>query len=343
MSEIEEVKPASNTRLVGVSIFLSSLAIAMIIGGVGIGYYELNKAGSVIDNSVTSMQRDAEQNKSDIVNLQKALQDMHGLAEKSVGLSEKQGQMIADWETAQQGNFEKWYVAEADYLVRLANDHIAYTKNTAMALTLLQRADQVLSKLNSANVMPIRQAIAANIASLQSTPSVDVTQLYLTLTALNAEIAKLPLPAGPIQAAENKVAPVQDNQESSWWRKGLTKTWDTLKSSVIVRYNGSEALPLVLPKEREYLYDNLHNQMQNAIWALLHSNWTIYQASLNQSTEWVKHYFVLNAPETQTMLARLQELANLNIQPPKADLAPTMQLLNDYLGQSAQRVVTKGA
>jgi uroporphyrin-3 C-methyltransferase len=331
-----------DVRQTNISVLLAVTAIFLIVVGFGLGYLEITRINTVMNGTKTSIKMQADENKADISDLQKALQNVNSLTEKSASLSEKQGQMIADWEAAQKGNLDKWYVAEAEYLVRLANDHLVYTKNTAMALSLLQSADQVLAKINDTSLLPLRQSITNDITRLQATPAVDVTQMYLNLSALDSAIDRLPLPAEPMQAKETtKSAAVQISPELSWWRKGLLRTQEALKKIVVVSYNGSDALPLILPKERQYLYQNLHAQLQNAIWGALHGNWRVYQLSLANATEWVRHYFVLNSSETQAMLNQLQTLVALNVQPSNADMTATLQLFNNYLMQNAPRVVAK--
>ena len=338
MTDNEELKAveANEARKSGKSMFYSIFIVMVIVSVLGAGAIisclkMIGQQGSMI----TRLQSDLTENKNEMTNLQNALQDVHAATQNSQTLSAKQEQMIADWKSSQQGNLEKWYVAEAEYLVRLANDHVMFTQNTAMAMTLLQRADQVLAKLNNGNLMPIRKSLATDMASLQETPQVDVTELYLVLNALNTQIDKLPLPAGPLQPSDQEVTTPATNLP--WWRAGLSKSWDVLKKIVIVRYNSGNLPPLVLPEERGFLYQNLHAQMENAMWAALHGNWRVYQMSITQARNWIAQYFIVDAPATQAMLQRMQGLQNLNVQPPKANLTPTMQLFDAYFADAGQQ------
>ena len=84
-----------------------------------------------------------------------------------------------------------------------------------------------------------------------------------------------------------------------------------MKKIVIVHYNGSEQLPLVLPDEKIFLYQNLHAQLENAMWAVLHQRAEIYQASVMRAVGWTQRYFDQAAPATQSMISNLplQDLA----------------------------------
>lgn len=338
MTENEEQKviavsksAKNSTRLINIGIFFTTFALVVFVSAFGYGYYELSKVNMSLANMMTDLQLQANENKKEVVSLQQALQEVQATAEKSKELSAKQEQLITEWKDSQKGNLEKWHVAEAQYLVTLANDHVVFTHNTLMALTLLQRADQALAGLNDNNLMPIRKSIAGDIATLLAAPQVDTTKLYLILSSINQQVMKLPLPAGPMQRFEEPSKEPAHDQSLSWWRMGLHNTWDALKKIVIVRYNGANSPPLVLPEEREFLYQNLRSQIETAIWAALHNDKQIYQSSLNQASAWVQQYFVMTAPETEAMLQRLDELKSLNVQPPIANLTPTLQLFDGYM------------
>ena len=66
---------------------------------------------------------------------------------------------------------------------------------------------------------------------------------------------------------------------------------------------------------QNFLYQNLHSMVEKIMWATLHQQPRIYQASLTQLTEWVQRYFVQDADVTRAMLADLNQLQKINIAP----------------------------
>jgi uroporphyrin-III C-methyltransferase len=264
--------------------------------------------------------------------LERAVEDLRQANEKALALSTQQEQIINDWKAAQKGDLNKWYVAEAQYLVKLANDHVQFTHNTSMALTLLQRADQVLQKLSDNSVLDIRKSIAEKINALQSQAKVDVTGLYLELSVLNTQLDQLPLPKTPLKANQQAVsAPLAD---ATWWQKGLDQTWQALQKIVIVRNNMQDVRPLILPEEKAFLYQNLHAQMEDAMWGALHRNKAVYQTSLARAADWIKMYFDPDASATQQVLQNISKLIDLNIEPAVLSLGTTLQLFDQYFTQA---------
>ena len=97
-----------------------------------------------------------------------------------------------------------------------------------------------------------------------------MTALYLRLMALNNQLDELPLPTSPLKPDTKQALSATVPTNLPWWKAGLAHTWHVLRQVVVVRYNNSNALPLVLPEEKMFLYQNLHAQMESAMWGVLH-------------------------------------------------------------------------
>jgi uroporphyrin-3 C-methyltransferase len=310
-------QPEQKTNHTHWGFFFLTFLMLIIAGAAGFGFWHFFQLTREIKQEVSYNQ----------TNLEQSITDLRQSTDKALTLSAQQEQMINDWKAAQKGNLDKWYVAEAQYLVKLANDHLQFTHNTTMALTLLQRADQVLQPMQDANVLEIRKSIAEKMAALQQLPKVEVTGLYLTLVTLNKVLDQLPMPASPLKAAPT---PITVDPNLSWWQKGLDQSWQALRKIVIVRNDMQNVLPLVMPEEKVFLYQNLHAQFESAMWGALHRNADVYQASLARATNWIQIYFDKDAPATQSMLKNISQLQAVNIQPPVISLAPTLQLFDHY-------------
>lgn len=158
-------------------------------------------------------------------------------------------------------------------------------------------------------------SLAQSIQQLQQANNVndnqDVTAIYTKLIAVNVQLDQLPLPPTPLQQ-ETAVTSTDENNMSSW-QKGLNRTLQALYQIVIVRYNENKTMPLVLPEERHFLYQNLHAEMQSAIWGVLHRNPAVYHTSLARVTNWVQQYFVQSSPATAMVLQELTALQSIDV------------------------------
>lgn len=326
-----------------IGILFTTIAMVVFVCGFGYGYYQLSQVNLTLAQSVADLQRKIDLNQTTLNQAQQTINELQQNSQKSADLSKQQEQLMSEWHAAQQGNLNKWRIAEAQYLVRLANDHLQFTHNTQLALTLLQRADQELANIQDANVLQIRKSLAADLAGLQAAPPVDVTATYLRLSGLNAQVEQLPLPVTPLSEEENTSTPMTASSDLPWWKAGVEKTMETLRKVVIVRYNDSNSLPLALPDEKIFLFQNLHAQFEAAMLALLNNQAEIYQASLTRAQEWIQQYFAQDAVPTKTMLQSLDELRKVNLQPAAVNLANTLQLFDAALATQATDTVNSAA
>ncbi len=133
-------------------------------------------------------------------------------------------------------------------------------------------------------------------------------ELYARLSQVSGQIDQLPLPA--LQGTKvEPIQPIEDSSKNSWWRNGLKHGIDALNKIVTVKYIGDDLPPVITPEAKAYLYQNLHAQLENAMWAALHHQPEVYQISITRMSAWIKRYFRSDAPETMTLLQQLDELA----------------------------------
>jgi len=83
-------------------------------------------------------------------------------------------QQMAQAQSKQQQQLPKWELAEAEYLLRLANQRLAMEQDPAAAVTLLQAADEIMRTSEQVGSYGVRQAIAKDISALLAVPMVDV-------------------------------------------------------------------------------------------------------------------------------------------------------------------------
>lgn len=318
-------------RWLNIGIIISAVGIIIFTSAFCYGYFQLAQVNITLARAVGEMRDQLIKTETTVIELQQSVQTLQQTAQKTQSLSDKQEQLIASWEAAQKGNMNKWYIAEAYYLVKLANDHMQFTHNLFMANQLLQHAAQVLQNVPDPGLLEIRKSLANDIATLQSIPQVDASDVYLHLMALDNQFDKLPLPATPLKA--NGQIFSTDTAALPWWKAGLKRSWQALSQIVIVRKEAADGQPLVMPEEKIFLYQNLHAEMQNAMWAALHHNVKTYQTSLERAVSWIHQYFDQDAMITKMLLQNLQALQKINIQSPLINASATLKLFNQYLAK----------
>lgn len=337
-TETEEKKAEINAggkKHCKIIFFLALLVAVLCIAAFGYGYFRLASVNTNLAHRVTDLQAQDVTTKRDIASLQSDIQNVDAIAKKSQQISVEQERLVTEWRAAEKGDLNKWRVAEAAYLVRMANNQLKFANNSALALTLLQQAD--LSLQNVQNAENIRQALAENEAKLQAMPKVDVASLYIRLNALDKQIDNLSLITYPLKDTTHPaINQLVVEEPLPWWKAGLKNAWNSLSQLVIIRDTSkNSALPLVLPDEKMFLYQNLHAQFANAMWSVLHREQTVYDSSLTRITEWITQYFNSDLEPTKVMLQNIDELKKVDIVSPSTlDLSDTIARFDQYLNQT---------
>jgi uroporphyrin-III C-methyltransferase len=210
-SEVEH-KPRRSWAKFG--IWLCFLGLLILLGAFGYGYVELARVNMALAQQLDQIEKIAKTAEKNVSTLQNDVQTLQQNTDKAEALSAKQEQLMAAWEAAQKGSMVKWQLAEANYLIRLAQDELQITHNPVIALTLLQRAEEVLKNSDDQIVLPIRQSLATNITQLQAASSIDTTSLYIRVNSLMELITQLPFPATPL--AGNSPTTPADTSQMSW-------------------------------------------------------------------------------------------------------------------------------
>lgn len=313
MSESTAVNVAtSNSPFSFGKIFLVFILMLLLgaSGALGVGYYQLMQSNKDLVQSLNAMQQASASHAASLTAMQKTLEENKNNVEAV-----------------------NWPVAEAAYLIKLANHYLQLTHNADRAYLLLQSAASVMQEVKAPNAEPLRQALAQSLASLQAATPDKTENLYLQLAAVDNQLDNLPLRPLPLETSQPAANAVVDNN-LPWWKVQWHKTLDTLSKIVVVRNTNSNDMPVALPEEKMFLYQNLHAQMEAAMLGLLQQNKDVYQVSLTRLASWVKKYFVSDAPATANVLQQLSQLQSVNLQTPTVDLTATIQLYSQYLAQN---------
>ena len=228
-----------------------------------------------------------------------------------------------------------WLLAEAEYLMRLANQRLNLEHDMQSAEAMLSTADSILAEINDPGLSEIRKTLANEILSLQQVRHLDRQGLYFKLEALVQNIDGIKQQAFLNQEADSVGAAVSDpgttdntadaateNSFLSLWRS----IWRDLKQVVTIRRLDQPLPPLLAPEQHYYLKQNLRLMLEQASLALLDENSAVYQASLKKADAWLKQYFMQNDPLVAQIQTTLNELAAYEISLTLPDISHSLRL-----------------
>ena len=229
-------------------------------------------------------------------------------------------------------NRDNWKLAEAQYLLRLANQRILLEKDSQSALALALSADDILSDIEQPQLLAVRKILTEEIAVLKLAGVVDREGIFLRLAALANQIDAIPfieaLGKGDDYDEEQEI-PAEETFRQMLMRK-FNRLLHKLGSYVRVRDHGKTVNAILPPSQQIYLQQNLRLMFEQAQVALLRNDAQIYRESLVKAQNWINQYYTLNQ-EASAVLAELQILQEENIAPELTNFANTSSALADYI------------
>jgi uroporphyrinogen III methyltransferase/synthase len=314
-----------------IGILFSACSFIVLVTAFYFSYQALMASDNKLAAATATIADQIAANQQEITKLSQAVSD-----------SQNNSKSLQEALTAQQNAINQFHntdqtkdalnVGEAQYLAALAQDNLQIGDNVPLVVTLLQTADQKIRDLTDPKLLPLRKAFATDIAALQAVPAVDITGIYLQLSALNIQADKLPLPT--LRPAQDAADTTPAGKRIVWWKRGLQNSWDVIRKMVVIRYNKSGQIPFMTPDQQLYLYQNLHAMFEQAMWAVVHKQPQIYQASLTQAADWIRQYYINDAPATQAILTSITQLQAQNIKPALPTIDATLQALRDFTAAS---------
>jgi uroporphyrin-3 C-methyltransferase len=240
---------------------------------------------------------------------------------------------LAEIQTRMGGKEGQWRVAEAEYLMRVANHRLSLMDDPNTALEALKSADERLSASGDPGWSGVREIIAEETALLIALPKVDRGGISAELSALAKRVEALPLldaglVHGPV-AAQPDIdisSDVADKGEFQL-KSVLVEFWQGFKSMMVIRHHDRPVSAMLPPEHRYFLMQNLSLKIENAKAAMMGRNQTLYTDNLNSAVEWIDRYFQASAPEVVGFKSQLEGLAAREIAPEMPDISGSLRAL----------------
>ncbi len=217
-------------------------------------------------------------------------------------------------------------LVEVESLLLAANHWLRVNADIERAIALLAAADDKLSSAGTSDYTPLREAIASELASLQTLPRSDRTGLAHRLAELTAQVDGLPLADSPVPVHPTPATPGTGTETASW-RNVLQAIGRDLRQLVSIHRLDRAGTPLLAPKEAWFLRQNIRLQLQSARLAVLDRDTESFAGSLRSARSWLEKYFDTAAPTVQTVLENIATMEKTILAPALPDISRSLQLV----------------
>jgi len=223
----------------------------------------------------------------------------------------------------------QWMVAEAEYLMRVANERLNLARDTGTAREALLLADQRLRDTKDPGWNPVRNQLARDIAALDAAELPDTAGVAARLEALAEQVPQLQLAnatlGGPERSApgETSLTPREERN----WDTLLNDLWAGFKDTVRIRRRDKPVAAMLAPEQQFFLYENLRLYLESARLAVARADRELYRDSLNTVGSWLSTHFDNSDPLTQTTRNAVNELMRIDIRPLLPDISASLRSL----------------
>lgn len=227
-----------------------------------------------------------------------------------------------------------WLMAEAEYLLRLANQRIVMEDDVAGAIALFVSADKIIEEAEGVVAFDLRQAIANDIAALQSVSNADIQGVFVRLGAIAGQVESLEQKHLKFESAAPPAATEISDQTFATQALALLEVaFQRITNMVDYRSGGEIVRPILPPQEEYFLKQNLLLKVQLAQLGLLKGNQAIFEQSLNDAITWVDQYFDADLPLTKNVRATLSTLSQTGIERQLPDVSGSLREIRKLMAR----------
>jgi uncharacterized protein HemX len=220
-----------------------------------------------------------------------------------------------------------WLVADAEYLLSVANERLQLTQDLKTTIMALEAADHRLRESGDGGVFKVRAEIAEEISALKSVDSPDIIKLISQLTIVQKQAHTLQLALPTINAA------VETNSEADTENKddsvSVDRALDDLKDLVIIRKRDVNAITLLHPEEARIIREDLMIRIDIAKSALVRRNDTEFHTSVASAKEWLDENFNTRTVQVKNAQQSLEKLLKVHLHSQLPDISRSLKMLRD--------------
>ncbi len=210
-------------------------------------------------------------------------------------------------------------LADAEYLLSVANQKLRLTGDVQAALRAMRAADELLRQSDDPAVFKVREALVKEIGALEKVQKPDVVGVSAQLLALEDQVGKLPLYLPHMgKVAGKKPAHPSDQDIIEEWKQILT----------IRRRKTERPVEAILtPEEVEAIRHALILKLETARFAAVRGEPELYRSSLESAKQWVGKHFDTKTKPVKDFLAALDRLLQQPVAVALPEIGQSLKLL----------------
>ena len=212
-----------------------------------------------------------------------------------------------------------YILAEAEYLLKLADQRLLVERNPETAVTLMRTAQALLGQLQDGRLLTVRKLLARDLQALESIPFIDVLGVQADLLALDSVLDDLQLPV-------RRLTPALSEEKTIT----IEKWMDKLSEFIRIREVDEPIAPLVSASDAGRARELLRLSLEQIKVALIREDQALFSSGIAQAKRLSKRFFdVISGPGFR-VVNTLSVLESIQIVRSIPDAAQGFRALKTY-------------
>ncbi|WP_228719976.1 fused uroporphyrinogen-III synthase HemD/membrane protein HemX [Methylococcus geothermalis] len=215
-------------------------------------------------------------------------------------------------------------IADAEYLLGIANQKLHLSGDVKSVLEAMQAADQRLHDSGDPSVFKVREALAEEINQLEAFQPPDIVGLSAKLLAIEAKTRELPLfLPHPDMSKEPRESPKAETGDA------VDSPLEQLKELVTVRRSDRPLHAVLTPQEAAGLREILLLKLEMTRTALLRGDDALFHSNLESANAWLNENFDRDSPAFKDIAGDLKAMAGVKLKASFPDISKSLALLRN--------------
>lgn len=219
-----------------------------------------------------------------------------------------------------------WLLADAEYLLSVANQRLHLVGDVGTTREALEAADQRLRESGDASVFKVREQIAKEIALLNGVVVPDIVGIYADIQHLQDAVESLSVFLPHAEKEPEKAAKPQDLTAEG--HEILDKVAKELEGYVVLRHTEQPVNAILSPAEAHFIKQQLKVRLEMIEIALVQQNDTLFISGIANAKEWLKRNFA-ETLQTEQFIAELDKLSGVQLHSQFPDVSVSLRMLKD--------------
>ncbi len=222
-----------------------------------------------------------------------------------------------------------WLVADAEYLLSIANQRLHLMGDVNTTKMALEAADQRLRESGDTAAFKVREQIVKEISSLESVNTPDIVGIYSLVQLLKDKVNTLAvlLPYAGKPVTESKQ--VHDHEQAQQADHGiLNSVLHLLEGYVTVKHSDQPVTEIITVEDAEFIKQQLNVKLEMIKISLVQQNDSLFQTNISDAIHWVKTNFTKNK-NSGSVLSELKQLSKIQLRTQFPDISQSLKMLKD--------------